>query len=263
METGRQESEHRMLLVDVSNTITKLALATPGEVLAVKRMPTSVVSRETVEKRIRRWAFARVVVSCVVPRRLRAFAGLRGLPWLEVGPRVNLGLGIVYPNPETIGADRLANAAGLVGCHGAPGVVVDFGTAVTFDVVSADANYIGGIIAPGLSAMTDYLHEHTALLPRLGPGDLEQIPPSAVGKSTREAMTIGTLLGYPAFVREILKTLAREVAGRKKLHVIATGGYAERMAALVPSISKVDPSITLEGLRIIANLNPGRMQPRS
>ena len=108
------------------------------------------------------------VVSSVVPKKNRVVkraAGKTKVLWLN--PRLNLGVGIDYPAPKTIGADRLANAAAVAALYGCPAIVVDFGTAVTFDIVSKRGNYIGGVIAPGLEAMTNFLYQRTALLPKL------------------------------------------------------------------------------------------------
>ena len=120
-------------------------------------------------------------------------------------------MGIDYPRPETIGADRLANATAATALYGSPAVVVDFGTAVTFDVISADRKYIGGVIAPGLNAMTDYLHKRTALLPRV---TLRE-PRRAVGRSTAEAMRSGAVYGYRGLVAEILRQVVKEILQRK------------------------------------------------
>jgi type III pantothenate kinase len=155
-------------------------------------------------------------------------------------------VGIDYPKPKSIGADRLANAIAARFHFGAPAVVVDFGTAVTFDVVNAKGNYAGGIIAPGLAAMTDYLHEKTALLPRIKIREIE----SAVGKSTEHAMLVGAVHGYRGLVRELIGALKRELRA-EKLPVVATGGYAKLIAAKLPEISAVRDDLTLEGLRLV------------
>ena len=154
-------------------------------------------------------------------------------------------MGIDYPRPKTIGPDRLANAAAAREHFGAPVVVVDFGTAVTFDVVNAAGNYTGGVIAPGLAAMTDYLHEKTALLPKIKIREIR----SAIGKSTEQAMLVGAVQGYRGLVRELIAALKRELKV-KKLPVVATGGYAGLIAAKLPEISAVRPDLTLEGLRL-------------
>ena len=132
-----------------------------------------------------------------------------------------------------------------------PAVVVDFGTAVTFDIVSERRNYIGGVIAPGLEAVTNFLYQRTALLPKLSLRE----PPRAVGKSTVEAMLAGAVIGYRGLVREILARIRAEQFPRKKVYVVATGGYARLLARALPEIDVVQPHLTLEGLRIVANLN--------
>ena len=131
---------------------------------------------------------------------------------------------------------------------GAPVVVVDFGTAVTFDVVNRAGHYAGGIIAPGLAAMTDYLHEKTALLPRIKIREVK----TAVGRSTEQAMLIGAVHGYRGLVRELIAELKRELKV-KHLPVVATGGYARLIASKLPEISAVEPDLTLEGLRLAWN----------
>jgi type III pantothenate kinase len=130
--------------------------------------------------------------------------------------------------------------------------VVDFGTAVTFDIVSERKCYIGGVIAPGLEAMTSFLYQRTALLPKLS---LKE-PGSAVGKSTGGAMMAGAIYGYRGLVREILERIKAERFRRQQVNVVATGGYAHLIARQLPQIEWVHPNLTLEGLRIVAGLNP-------
>src|ERR1019366_5339627 len=132
------------------------------------------------------------------------------------------------------------NALAVNHHYGAPAVVVDFGTAVTFDVVDRKGNYVGGIIAPGLAAMTDYLHEKTALVPRIQIREVK----AAIGRNTEEAMLIGAVHGYRGLVRELLKEL-RLALHSKTLAVVATGGYAELIAGKVPEITAVEPLLTL------------------
>ncbi len=155
-------------------------------------------------------------------------------------------MGVDYPRPETIGPDRLANAVAVARHFGSPSVVVDFGTAVTFDVINSAGNYAGGIIAPGLAAMTEYLHEKTALLPKIKIREVKAV----VGKNTEEAMLIGAVHGYRGLIRGLIDELKGELRARK-LPVVATGGYARLIAAKMPEISAVDPLLTLEGLRLV------------
>ena len=194
----------------------------------------------------------KMVVSSVVPSKKSAIlkaARKVNVLWLDW--KLKLGVEIDYPNPQSIGADRLANAAAVTALYGFPAIVVDFGTAVTFDIVSGRRAYIGGVIAPGLEAMTNFLYRRTALLPKLS---LKE-PRRAVGKSTIQAMLSGAVFGYRGLVREILMQVRAEQFSHKKVHVVATGGYARLIARRLPGIDVVHPNLTLEGLRIVANLN--------
>jgi type III pantothenate kinase len=182
----------------------------------------------------------------VTPKAIRAVERNWGMTCLTLTPKTLSGVGIDYPKPESIGPDRLANAVAVLHHFGAPSVVVDFGTAVTFDVVNAKGNYVGGIIAPGLAAMTDYLHEKTALLPKIKIREVKAV----VGRNTREAMLIGAVHGYRGLVRELIVELKKDLHTRR-LPVVATGGYARLIAAKLPEITAVDPLLTLEGLRLV------------
>ncbi|MGH7990159.1 MAG: type III pantothenate kinase, partial [Limisphaerales bacterium] len=186
------------------------------------------------------------VVPRVTPQICKIVRAFWKLNVLELSPKTLRGVGIDYPKPNSIGPDRLANAVAAKFHFGAPVVVVDFGTAVTFDVVNSKGNYAGGIIAPGLAAMTDYLHEKTALLPRIKIAE----PKNVVGKSTEQAMLVGAVYGYRGLVRELIGELKRELRA-KKLSVVATGGYAKLIAAKLPEISAVRDDLTLEGLRLV------------
>jgi type III pantothenate kinase len=186
------------------------------------------------------------VVPTATPLVAKTIGRVWGVPCLELTSKTLIGVGLDYPKPETIGADRLANAVAVRRHHGAPAVVVDFGTAVTFDVVDRRGNYVGGIIAPGLAAMTEYLHEKTALLPRIRIREVNR----AIGKSTEEAMLVGAVHGYRGLIRELALELKRELKARR-LPLVATGGYAELIAARLPEITAVDPLLTLEGLRLV------------
>ncbi len=179
-------------------------------------------------------------------RELQHAGTVPGAPLLELTAKTVRGVGIDYPKPDSIGPDRLANAVAARKRFGAPVVVVDFGTAVTFDVVNSKGNYAGGVIAPGLAAMTDYLHEKTALLPRIQIREIKNV----IGKSTEAAMLAGAVHGYRGLVRGLIGELKRELKV-KNLPVVATGGYAKLIAARLPEISAVAPDLTLEGLRLV------------
>jgi type III pantothenate kinase len=240
------------LLVDISNSYVKLAFASRKRIGNPTRHPTNKLTAATMRGILRGRKVGTIVVSSVVPKKNRAIVAAAGSArTLFLTPKLDLGVGIDYPSPRSIGADRLANAAAVSALYGHPAIVVDFGTAVTFDVVSSGGDYVGGVIAPGLEAMTSFLYQRTALLPKL---TLRE-PKSAIGKTTRDAMMSGAVLGYRGLVREILLRLTAENFPRKKPRLIATGGYAHLIARKLPEIEAVHQNLTLEGLRIIANRN--------
>src|SRR5713101_7259107 len=240
------------LLVDISNSYTKLAFASATRISAPVRIATSKLSSSVVTGFLRKQRVRKVVVSSVVPRKNPAISKAIGkLEALWLDSTLKLGVGIDYPKPKSIGADRLANAAAVTGLYGFPAIVVDFGTAVTFDIVSDCRTYIGGVIAPGLEAMTNFLYERTALLPKLSIKE----PQRTVGKSTIEAMRAGAVLGYRGLVREILARIRSEQFPGKSVMVVATGGYARLIAGKLPELGVIVPHLTLEGLRIVGNLN--------
>lgn len=241
------------LLIDISNSFTKIAFSTRSRISNPIRIPTDRLTTKKLSAVMRGRTVKRFVVCSVVPARNRVVrqvaAGCAKILWL--GPQINLGVKIDYPEPKLIGADRLANAAAVAELYGYPAIVVDFGTAVTFDIISAAGAYIGGVIAPGLDAMTNFLYQRTALLPRLSLRE----PKRAIGKSTEEAMMSGAVYGYRGLVCEILAQIKAEQFRGQEVRIVATGGYAQLIAARVPAIDSVHPNLTLEGLRLVANLN--------
>ncbi len=236
-----------ILLVDVSNSFTKLALASRFREREVRRVPTGSWTAAGWLREWKRWGCpGRVVAASVVPRVSAMIrAACPGAHML--GPGSPLGVRIEYPRPERIGADRLANAAAAMAWGRLPVVVIDFGTAVTFDVVNRAGAYAGGVIAPGLGAFTDYLHDRTALLPKV---DLRE-PRSAIGKSTEEAIRVGAVIGYRGLIEGILRAVKKELGGRRPL-VVATGGDARLVAGRMRAVDRIDPMLTLRGLRTVA-----------
>jgi type III pantothenate kinase len=243
-----------LLLFDVGNTHTHLGLANADRIVKQINIPTKLWfgrgAATFVKQFVGRNNINGAMMCSVVPRATPFVRKWVRAAWklklVELNSENAHGVGIDYPKPQTIGADRLANSVAAFKRFGAPVVVVDFGTAVTFDVVDPDGNYAGGIIAPGLAAMTDYLHEKTALLPRIKITE----PKNVIGKSTEQAMLAGAVFGYRGLVRELIHELKREMKAAH-LPVVATGGYADLMAAGLPEISNVEPNLTLEGLRLV------------
>ena len=242
------------LLINNNNSRTKFALSSESDLLDHRVIDTKALTLESLIKEVDDWHFQHIVLASVVPEKAtlirEGFA--KDYSVLEISHQINLGITVDFPDPSTIGADRLANAAAVIAIHEtAPAIVVDFGTAVTFDIISPDRAYIGGVIAPGLDAMTDYMHDRTALLPKI---DLSE-PPAAIGKSTVDAMLSGAVHGYRGLVKEILVQIEAELESDQAPVIVATGGYADLIADGLPKINSVDPYLTLEGLRIIGNLN--------
>jgi type III pantothenate kinase len=239
----------KFLLVNLNNTSTKLALADSENLLSKKVIQTKALSSAAIKRAVRSWRFDHVLVGSVVPKRTLIFRNLFRGRLKEVTPDLDLGIGIDFSDPYGIGADRLANAVGVSAGHGFPAIVVDFGTAVTFDIISRRGVYEGGVIAPGLGVMVDYMYQRTALLPKI---DLNE-PASAIGKTTRDAMLAGAVYGYRGLVRRIVTEIVSQLEG--KARIVATGSYADLIAAKLPELQIVDPDLTLEGLRIIALRN--------
>jgi type III pantothenate kinase len=251
-----------LLLFDIGNTNTHIGLADHRRVVRQTNIPTAGWVNGTAAKLVRQFVGrARLdgmalcsVVPHVTPFVHQTARALWKLDVFELTPKTLRGVGIDYPKPDTIGPDRLANAIAARHHFGAPVVVLDFGTAVTFDVVNRAGDYAGGIIAPGLAAMTDYLHEKTALLPRIKIHEIK----TSIGKSTEEAMLVGAVHGYRGLVRELIAELKHELK-TKRLPIVATGGYAKLMASKLPEISAVEPNLTLEGLRLVwQDVSPDR-----
>lgn len=237
------------LLIDNSNTRTKFALGDHHQLLPWRGvLPTADLTSENIAELLVEIDYDAVVICSVVPEKSiefrKFFEGRHLVHFLDSSSP--LGMDIDYPNPVQIGADRLANAAGVLFRHRVPAIIIDFGTAVTFDVISAKPAYCGGVIAPGLGAMSGYLSKKTALLP-----EIELVEPtSAIGKSTVHAMQVGAVFGYRGLVREIIIRICNELEG--KPIIIATGGDAALIAQGMDEIDAVDPDITLDGLRQVA-----------
>src|ERR1700716_2329097 len=229
------------LLIDISNSFVKLAFATTKKIGKPTRLPTIKLSAAAMRRILRRGKVTTIVVSSVVPKKNKAIStAARSARVLFLNPKLDLGVGIDYPRPRSIGADRLANAAAVSQLYGSPAIVVDFGTAVTFDVVSENRDYVGGVIAPGLESMTNFLYQRTALLPKL---NLRE-PRAAIGKSTIEAMMAGAVFGYRGLVKELIGRIKAEAfPGSSRVRIVATGGYADLIAAELPEIEAVHPHL--------------------
>lgn len=162
---------------------------------------------------------------------------------------VKLGIGVLLDHPEEVGADRLVNAVAAHETYGGPLIVIDFGTATTFDVVDAEGNYCGGAIAPGVNLSLEALHMASAKLPRVAIGR----PRTVIGKSTIPAMRSGIYLGYVGLIEGLTRRISEEFGA--PMRVVATGGLAPLFAEATDVIEHIDPDLTLRGLLIIYRRN--------
>jgi len=171
---------------------------------------------------------------------------------LVIGPGVKTGMPIRFDNPKEVGADRIVNAVAAYEIYGGPVIAVDFGTATTFDAISGEGEYLGGAIAPGISISMEALFQHAAKLPRV---ELAR-PKSVIGKNTVAAMQAGIVFGFVGQVDGIVSRMKAELGGNA--YVVATGGLAKLIGPEAIAVDKVDPFLTLEGLKIIYKRNYSR-----
>ena len=193
------------------------------------------------------------IISSVVPDVTKLLARLSkerfNIVPLVVDYKTKTGLKITYAAPSQVGSDRIVNAVAAYNLYGAPAIVVDCGTATTFDMVSEEREYLGGIICPGIGMSLNALYRDTALLPRV---ELLQKPTSIIGKDTTESMQIGIVYGFSSMIDGIVERLKKEFSTPPK--VIGTGGWSSLISQYSKSIQKTDPDLTLQGLRLIFNM---------
>jgi type III pantothenate kinase len=176
-------------------------------------------------------------------------AGWASAPILVLGPGVRTGIAIRYDDPREVGPDRIANAVAVGEKHGKPAIVVDFGTSTNFDAVSADGDFVGGVLAPGVEISMEALAARAARLPRIEFTE----PPTVISKTTAAALQSGVVYGFAGQVDGIVERMRSELGAEAR--VIATGGLAELIAPHARTVELVDPFLTLDGLRIVWSRN--------
>ena len=194
-----------------------------------------------------------ICLSSTVPRLIREYEHVAErwakAPLLVIGPGVKTGIQIQYDDPREVGPDRVMNAVAAKEKYGAPAIVVDFGTSTNFDVVSAAGDYVGGVLAPGVEVSMDALFDRAARLVKV---DYVE-PPSVIGKTTATALQSGLVYGFAGQVDGIVGAIRGELG--VEAQTVATGGLADLIAPHARTLDRVDPDLTLEGLRIVWSRN--------
>ncbi len=253
-----------LLVLDVGNTQTVVGVYRGEDLVCHFRVTTDrertgdewlvllgqLMALEDLDMGDIRAAIVSSVVPPVTPILEEIIASRLGVVTRVVGPGIKTGLPILYDNPKEVGADRVVNAVAAYRRWNQALIIVDFGTATTFDAVSDKGEYLGGAIAPGLRISLDALSRHASKLPRI-----EIVAPKRViGRTTVASMQSGVFFGYVGLVDGIVERMRREL-GPGMVKVVATGGLAELIAPSSATIEEVDPFLTLEGLRLLHELN--------
>jgi len=252
-----------LLVIDVGNTHTVVGIFEGEKIRGHWRISTDFKKTEDefamlfknllAEQAFNYTHIKAVVISCVVPPLIWILLQM-SKTYFKVEPiivnsGINLNINIKTDYPDELGADRIVNAVAAYNIYGVPAIIIDFGTATTFCALDQHKNYIGGAIAPGIELSSHALFEKTAKLP-----EVELIEPkNAIGKNTIQAIQSGVYLGHIGLTRELVKRFKKELKGNPQ--VIATGGLAELIGRSCPIIDKIDPLLTLRGLKIIYQLN--------
>jgi type III pantothenate kinase len=247
-----------LLAVDVGNTQTALGLYDGERLLDHWRAATE--ARRTGDELgimlggfLDLGAVEGICLSSSVPALTSAYEEVAErwarVPILVVGPGVRTGIEIRYDDPREVGPDRIVNAVAASAKYGAPCIVVDFGTSTNFDVVSAAGEFVGGVLAPGIEISMDALFQRAARLPKVDFSD----PPAVIGKTTVSALQSGLVYGFAGQVDGIVQAIRGELGAEAP--VVATGGLADLIAPHARTVGKVDPYLTLDGLRIVWERN--------
>lgn len=253
-----------LLTIDIGNTNIKYGIYKGKELVASFRV-SSRISRTADEygsvlvnlldvRGIKKADVDGIIISSVIPPLNYTICHMCeyffGITPLMVGPGIKTGLNVKTDNPKEVGADIIVNSVSAFGKYGGPIVVIDFGTATTFDIIDENCSLLGVVIAPGIKTSLEGLVNNTAQLPMI---ELDA-PESVIGKNTKSSMQAGIIFGFSGLVDNIINKIKRKL-NKTDLTVVATGGLGEIIAKEVKSITRVDRTLTLDGLRAIYELN--------
>jgi type III pantothenate kinase len=247
-----------LLAIDVGNTQTVFGLFDGDELTAHWRVATEAHRTgdelgALVTDFLDLEGVAAICLSSTVPQLVREYQAFAeryaAAPLLVLGPGLRTGIPIRYDDPREVGPDRIANSVAAKQRHGSPCVVVDFGTSTNFDIVSADGEYVGGVLAPGVEISMEALFARAARLVKV---DFAE-PPAVIGKTTAAGLQSGLVYGFAGMVDGIVQRIHADLGSEAP--VVATGGLADLIAPHARTISRIDPWLTLEGLRLIWELN--------
>jgi type III pantothenate kinase len=252
-----------LLAIDIGNTQTACGIFDETKLVGEWRYPTdrnmqvdtcaAELNQRLLAAGVKPGQVAGCIISCVVPSLSGIFRdasiNLFGIEPLFVSMKIKTGISVKYENPEELGADRIANAAAVHHLYPGDAIIVDFGTATTFCVLSGEGEYVGGVIAPGVGISKEALTKRAVLLPEV---EL-QAPAKVIGKNTVESMQIGLVYGFAELADGIVRRLKKEF--NPEARVIAAGGWAGLISPLSQTITTTDPSLTLKGLQIIYRMN--------
>lgn len=246
-----------LLLIDNSNTRTKFALAAPGGELMheLRTCPTADISADTLRRTLEGWSYEGAVLCSVAPQAAAILRAELSCPITEISsascPHFLRG----YGSPQSLGADRIANAAAVATHYPLPCIAVDLGTACTFDLVVAEPSgprFVGGAISPGLHTAARALAEHTARLPELSRAALYSPPvPGAMGQHTEQAIHAGLIYGFEGMIRGILDEMAHHLG--QKPGIVLTGGDTALWASTPPWADNIDSTLTIKGILSLAH----------
>ena len=238
-----------ILAIDVGNTNISFGIFESRKIIKRFDIPTKAFNLESLKRRLGNKKIDDCVICSVVPHAEKAVCSsvkiITGRKPFIIGKDIKVPIKNLYRAPLQVGQDRLVNAYAGVKFYGAPLIIVDFGTAVTFDVISKKGEYLGGMILPGLRLALEVLSQQTALLPKVKLG----VPKDFIGKDTKNSILSGIIYGYAALTENLTKRIKTEIGN--KAVIVGTGGNIKIISKFCGSIDKIDHELTLKGINLI------------